>query len=128
MRLSAFGEIVEESWRWLASQNVHVTLDEWRVMPNHVHGILVLTTAVAPGETRGAAGTDDSFRKPLGRLVGAFKTRSTNRVNRMRGTPGAVIWQRNFWDRVIRDDDELRRIREYIRGNVAAYRPRTFTL
>lgn len=54
MRLNTVGEIVAENWRWLPSQYPHVTLDEWRVMPNHMHGILVPTTPVAPVETSGS--------------------------------------------------------------------------
>ena len=122
VRLNAIGEIVAENWRWLGSQHPHVTLDEWCIMPNHLHGILVLTTPVAPPATFDAA----PAAKPLGRIIGAFKTRSTNQVNRARQTPGAVVWQRNFWDRVIRDEFELVRTREYIRRNPAVYRPRTF--
>jgi REP element-mobilizing transposase RayT len=56
-------------------------------------------------------------RKPLGRLVGAFKTVSTKRINEIRGTPGAVFWQRNYWEHVVRNDADLDRIREYIQNN-----------
>jgi hypothetical protein len=62
----------------------------------------------------------------VGRLVGAFKTRSTKEVNLLRHTPGARLWQRNFWERVIRDEFDLAKIREYMRGNAAAYQPRTY--
>jgi putative transposase len=123
VRLNAMGGIVADNWRWLGSQHPHVTLDEWCVMPNHLHGILVLTTLVASPETLDAGPT----AKPLGRLIGAFKTRSTNQVNRARQARGAVVWQRNFWERVIRDESELVRTRDYIRRNPAAYGPRTFS-
>ena len=53
-------------------------------------------------------------RKPLGRLIGAFKTVSTKRINDLRDTPGAMLWQRNFYERVLRDDSSLHRTREYI--------------
>lgn len=125
VRLNEIGQIVADTWRWLPSRYPYVTLDEWCVMPNHLHGIVRLTTTDA---MRGTAGSPEIRVKPVGRLVGAFKTSSTNRVNRMRGTPGAVIWQRNFWDRVIRDEDELSRIRDYIRRNPTACGARTFTV
>ena len=64
--------------------------------------------------------------KPLGQVIGAFKTRSTKNVNRLRGTPGARLWQRNYWDRIIHDEYELSRVREYIRRNPANYRPRIY--
>ena len=62
----------------------------------------------------------------LGQVIGAFKTRSTKEVNRLRATPGAVLWQRDYWDRIIHDEYELSRAREYIRRNPANYRPRTY--
>jgi putative transposase len=57
-------------------------------------------------------------RKTAGRLIGAFKTVSAKRINRLRGTPAAGVWQRNFWERVVRDDAEMDRFRAYIRNNV----------
>jgi REP element-mobilizing transposase RayT len=128
MQLNAFGEIATESWRWLALQYEYVTLDEWTIMPTHLHGILTLTTRGAPVETHGSGISGSSRRKPVGQLVGAFKTRSTKKVNRVRETPGALLWQRNFWERVIRDEYELSRIREYIRRNPERYAPRTYTV
>ena len=53
-------------------------------------------------------------RKPLGRLIGAFKTVSTKRINRLWDTPGERIWQRDFYEHIIRSECELRRIRQYI--------------
>ena len=55
--------------------------------------------------------------KPLGRLIGAFKTISTKLINFTRKTSGVPFWQRNFYEHVIRDDDALHRIREYITTN-----------
>jgi len=56
-------------------------------------------------------------RKPIGRLVGAFKTVSTKRINHLRNTSRVKIWQRNYYEHIIRNDDELNRIREYIANN-----------
>jgi len=55
--------------------------------------------------------------KPLGRLVGAFKTVSTKRINEFRGTPGIPVWQRNYYGHVIRNDQELDLIREHVASN-----------
>ncbi|WP_178049234.1 transposase [Chloracidobacterium thermophilum] len=56
MRLNEYGEMVAESWRWLATQYDYVELDEWVVMPNHLHGIIVITG----GDRKGSGGTDGS--------------------------------------------------------------------
>ncbi len=65
----------------------------------------------------GLTGTGASL--PPIRLIGAFKTVSTKRINEMRGTPGAPLWQRNYYEHVIRNDDELDYLRQYIIDNPA---------
>ena len=102
--------VVEETWLWLANQYDYVRLDEYVVMPNHLHGIIVIRR----GGSRTAPTKDATKRKPLGRLIGAFKTVSTKRMN---AAPGLPVWQRNYYERVIRDEDELNRIRQYIIDN-----------
>ena len=101
VRPNEAGAIVADTWTWLASHYAYAELDEWCVMPDHLHGILSLT----------------GVGKPLGQLIGAFKTVSTKRINARRETPGAVIWQRGYYDHIIRDDADLARIRVYIRNN-----------
>ena len=151
VRLNAFGQVVAETWQWLATQYGYVELDEWVVMPNHLHGIIIITgtgdgrpadgggvgggSRTAPtviGATGGGGGVGGGSRtaptviastapmvkrKPLGRLIGAFKTVSTKRINEYRGTPGVVVWQRNYYEHIIRDECSLNRIREYIAAN-----------
>lgn len=131
MHLNPIGEIVAACWEWLGKNYSHVVLDEWIVMPNHMHGIIILTdddssgARTAPvdagkGDSRTAPtepGDTPPKRKTAGRLIGAFKTASTNRINAIQNTHGPTVWQRDFHDRVIRDNDELEEIREYIRTN-----------
>ena len=111
----ALHAFVEDAWLWLARQYAYVHIDEYAIMPNHLHGILVIRDARRGGSR--TALTDAAKRKPLGRLIGAFKTVSTKRINTMRGTRQAQIWQRNYYERVIRDEDELNRVRKYIKEN-----------
>jgi REP element-mobilizing transposase RayT len=112
-----FREVVEETWLWLADQYESVHLDEFVVMPNHLHGIIVIEDKCRGGSR--AAPTQTPKRKPLGQLVGAFKTVSTKRINEIRGTLGVPVWQRNYYERVIRDDEELNRVRQYVVDNPA---------
>jgi REP element-mobilizing transposase RayT len=60
-------------------------------------------------------------RKTIGRLVGAFKTVSTKRINEYRGTPGAVVWQRDFYAHIIRNAAALARLRRCIAENPARW-------
>ena len=113
MVLNDAGRIVVDAWEWLGVRHGYVDLDAYVVMPNHLHGIIVITdrgwgcSEMAPS----------ARRKSLGRLVGAFKTVSTNRVNAARGRPGDRLWQRNYYEHVVRNDAALERIRDYITGN-----------
>ena len=111
MHRNECGDCVARCWQWLAKQYPYIDLDEWIVMPNHLHGIINIT------DSRGGSRTALTKRKTLGSLVGAFKTVSTEDINQLRGTPTRTLWQRDFYDHIIRNEDELNKIREYIRTN-----------
>ena len=121
VRANAFGTIVRESWLWLETRYPYVVLDEWCLMPDHLHAIVVIAQSESPrpstGRTADAIGSDvaTEVRKPLGGLIGAFKTVSTKQVNDLRGTPGSRLWQRSYWEHIVRDEADLLRIRAYIR-------------
>jgi putative transposase len=132
MQLNEFGQIVANHWQWLATQHPYVKLGEWVVMPNHLHGILVLTDTPRRGGSRTAPTTHDatqtistndaSKHKPLGRLIGAFKTVSTKEINQIRNTPGIPIWQRNYYEHIIRDKEAQHNIRRYIQTNPQSWK------
>ena len=112
MRLNDAGYIVAESWQWLGMQYDYMELSEWVIMPKHMHGIIVVT------DGRGGSRTAPTVkRKPIGRIIGAFKTVSTKRINELRSTPGVAVWQRNYYERIIRDESSLNRMRQYILDN-----------
>lgn len=123
VHLSRFGEIVREEWFRTAALRPNVLLfeEEFVVMPNHVHGIVWL--AAEPPEAQGAAGAGRPSLAPgsVGAIVGAFKAATTRRINRERGTPGARLWQRNDWERIVRSDQELEALRRYIAENPARW-------
>lgn len=114
---SPFGQVVSECWEWLAQRFGHVALDAWVVMPNHLHGIILLRDGIHEGGSRTAPTIQPTTAKPLGRLIGAFKTASTKRINLMRGTPGAKLWQRNYDEHIVRNEKDLRMVRQYIAEN-----------
>jgi putative transposase len=121
VQLSRFGEIVREEWLRTARlrPGVLVAEEEFVVMPNHLHGIVWLTAEPLGAE----GGTQPGRQRPrlaagsLGAIVGTFKAVTARRINRERGTPGAAVWQRNYWERIIRSERELERIRRYIHEN-----------
>jgi REP element-mobilizing transposase RayT len=61
------------------------------------------------------------LRRSLGALIRTFKAATTRRINEHRRTPGAPVWQRNYYERVIRDEAELARVRQYILDNPAKW-------
>jgi REP element-mobilizing transposase RayT len=112
-RLNEFGQIVERAWTDLPEHYLNVQCDAFVVMPNHIHGIIVLGEPIVgagfkPAPTR---------RHGLPEIVRALKTFSARRINNLRHTPGASVWQRNYYEHVVRNDGELRRVREYILNN-----------
>jgi REP element-mobilizing transposase RayT len=159
MRLNKCGREVASCWMWLTEQYPYVYLDEYIVMPDHTHAIIVITDAHDDGahaniadpnvtdanepcrggsrtaQLRTASNTnsvkrktdamhsDPTQHKPLGRLIGAFKTVSTQRVNDLEGTPGAQLWQRNYHERVIRNGLALDALRRYIANNPVLWAP-----
>ena len=103
------GRFVKEAWEGLAMQYSYIELDEYVVMPNHLHGVIVISS-----ETPTTRVTE---RKSLGRVIGAFKTISTKQINSMRSISGQSIWQRSYYEHIIRNDGELNRVTEYVMNN-----------
>ena len=119
MRTSRFGEIVRDEWFRTARIRPGVLLleEEFVVMPNHVHGIIWLTEEPSPAPNPSGSGRPRLMPRSVGAIVGAFKSAVARRINQERGSPGAAVWQRNYWERIIRSDRELERIRTYIAEN-----------
>jgi REP element-mobilizing transposase RayT len=113
--LSVFGLLVKECWDNLPRHYHFLELDAFIVMPNHVHGILVLTGDLNVGAGLKPAPT--SNRHALPEIVRALKTFSACRINENRGTPGTRVWQRNYYEHVIRNEIDLEETREYIQNN-----------
>ncbi len=131
MQLNPYSMIVAANYRWLSEQYPYVHLDTWVVMPNHFHGILVLTDQpgrgdlqIAPTHTENAVTPSEKMpkHKSLGRLIGAFKTVSTKRIHIIRDAPGTTVWQRNYYEHIIRNDKALNNIRRYIQMNPVNWR------
>lgn len=118
MRLNEAGCLVQEVFDGLPAHYPHVELDARIIMPNHVHGIVWL---VGTGFEPGSMKTAGSTRHGLSEIVRAFKTFSARRINTTHGTKGRSVWQRNYYEHIIRDEDDLNRVREYIVENPARW-------
>lgn len=118
MRLNEIGRFVEREWANVVRAYEGVTMDALVVMPDHVHGIVVIDNVVDRadvGAIHESPSRETGRRKmTISRLVGRFKTVTGKWIDSMRGTPGLAVWQRDCHDRIIRDEAEHQRIREYI--------------
>ena len=120
-RIPCGGLIVEEEWRCTADLRPNVSLDEYILMPNHLHGIIILherpSPQTHPVETHRGASLHPLRRPPhsLGSIIANFKGAVT-RWARANGYPH-FAWQRGYYDHIIRDARDLDRIRRYIRQN-----------
>ena len=127
--LNRHGEISKEEWLRSRMIRKEMEFDEFVIMPNHVHGIVIrrdsLDDVGATGhcDFAGATGrsplqtTRGPGKRSLGSFAGGFKSAVAKRINLERGTPGEPVWQHNYYEHVIRDDEELCRVRQYIVDN-----------
>ena len=126
--LTALGREAANAWASLPAHFENVRLDAWIVMPNHLHGLLMIKT----GPDRARVGIQvHSMQLPgrpagtesgsLGEIMQNYKSVSTRRINTLRGTAGARFWQRNYYEHIVRNADELNLIRDYIQANPARW-------
>jgi putative transposase len=140
--LSGFGEIAKRCWEEIPGHFEGVGLDEYVIMPNHVHGVILLqenpcrdevtsslrvtSSPQVPSFHTWSSETEpqrlDTIKHPtLGQIVAFYKYRSTKLINVIRDVPGTRFWQRNYYEHIIRDGNDLDRVRKYILENVAKW-------
>jgi REP element-mobilizing transposase RayT len=116
MRLNAAGEIAQACWQAIPTHFPQVELDVFVVMPNHVHGIIMIVEAASNVGARHASPLQANKPKSgsISAIVGSFKFAAARRINILNGTSSVPIWQRSFYDHIVRDEHELNRLGEYI--------------
>ncbi len=140
IQLNEYGIIVNEEWLKTKEIRKNIDLDYYIIMPNHIHGIIIIeyneegaTRWVAPNndliipidaKANGAIKKGASQRltptiqsNSLGSIIGQFKSVCTKRINKIDVMNTKPIWQRNYYEHIIRNDDDLYRIRKYIELN-----------
>ncbi|MCY3797399.1 MAG: transposase [Chloroflexi bacterium] len=124
---NAIGRIIAEEWKKTAELRAYVGLDSFVVMPNHLHGIIAIFGEDNRGSQR-IAPAESVIQKSgklqaglLGAIVGRFKGSVTRRVHELSPYRDLLIWQRNYYDHIIRNEKSLCAIREYITFNPARW-------
>ena len=136
MALNDAGNIVQDVWYQIQGHFPHVITDEFVIMPNHIHGILMTGLGGmidgAGGMIDGEGGMTPPLRSlnsigdnewcenrvpTIGQIVGYFKYVSTKKINEIRNSGIQKIWQRNYYEHIIRNESELAKIHKYIQNN-----------
>lgn len=112
--LSAIGEIVRSEWIALAERFPRLVLDEFVIMPNHLHAVLGFVGR-AGGASPGTGGASPS--PTLFEVIGAFKSISTIKVNKFLQRRGVPLWQRSYYEHIVRTGEDVRKIQRYILVN-----------
>jgi len=137
MHLNPLGQIVATEWLKTPQIRPNFGLDEWVIMPNHIHGIVTIDLPNPPhpvgAHSRApmprAPLPDISRRhgiahrrpKSLSSFIAGFKSATTRQINSQRNASGTPLWQRDFYEHIIRDETSLRQIQQYIQNNPTSW-------
>jgi len=135
MHLNEAGETARRCWEDIPTHFPMVELDTFVIMPNHMHGVVVIgckgeasDSPVSANTRAGMADASPLRSRPngtqprsLSAIVRNFKSVSTRRINAACYAPGTPVWLRNYYEHVVRNEQELMAIREYILGNPARW-------
>jgi len=143
MALNECGCVVRDEWLKTAAIRTGIQAGEFVVMPNHFHGIVIISETIVGGIDKrairelplcpydhsvGAIHESPILESPvplrqqrrqmaLSKIIGRFKMLTAKRINEIRQSPGVSVWQRNYYEHVIRNEDDYRKIAEYIADN-----------
>ena len=127
MELNDFGKIILREWYRTGKIRPKIELieDEFVVMPNHIHGIIWITDFTGRGSLQRTP-TTEQFQKPVSNsiptIIRLFKATTTKQINLLRNTPGEPVWQRNYYEHIIRSERDYEEIANYISCNPAGWK------
>ena len=110
MFLNGFGKIVSAAWLDLPNHYFNCELDYYVIMPDHIHGIIIIDNTLKKKDNKSA-------NHSLSEIIRGFKTFSSKRINKKLKIDKKFKWQKSFYDRIIRSENELYFIRNYIQLN-----------
>ena len=129
MKLNKFGLVAKQEWERLKRRFPNVELGAFIIMPNHMHGIIVIISGRGTAENLKdldnepscRAPTREGFQKPvkgsIPTIIHSYKSAVAYRINFMRRTQGFPVWQRNYYEHVIRNEQDLKNKTDYIEAN-----------
>jgi len=129
MVLSKFGLVAKQQWEKLPKRFPNIELGAYMIMPNHMHGIIEIIDGRGTagnlnnidGESSRRAPTNEQFQKPvtgsIPTIIRSYKSAVSYRINLMRRTESVPVWQRNYYEHIIRDEKDLQNKTDYIDAN-----------
>jgi putative transposase len=124
MTLNHTGQIVETEWNKTPDIRSNISLDEFVIMPNHLRAIVIIDNTVGAHRNVPLLSKSPTFEQfgkstpnSIPTIVKLFNSTVTKQINILRNTPAQPVWQRNYFERVIRNDKKLFNIRQYIINN-----------
>ncbi len=125
MKLNWKGKIIYECWENLPNHYSNITLDKFVIMPNHFHGLISIIDnsrgeVTSPDIEHSHKTGRETLPLPipfLSKIIAYFKYLTTKRINKKLNTPGSKIWQRSFYDHIIRNDEDYYNTQSYIELN-----------
>jgi len=120
MVLNEIGEIAEYEWKKTEIIRNNVLVDVFQIMPNHIHGIIGLSKPIGAYCNTPLWNSNVKLKSPsnnLGAVIRGFKSTSAKQINVYRGTFYHKVWQRNYYEHIIRNERDLVRVRNYIENN-----------
>jgi REP element-mobilizing transposase RayT len=143
MILNKLGKVVEEEWMRTKEIRKNVDLDYYIIMPNHLHGIIIIEQSIEKNNFKSASNTTENvgatrrvaqkeedgaiqriaptketlIPNSLGSIIGQFKSKVTKRLREISGNSDLKIWQRNYYEHILRNEIDLQNIRKYITLN-----------
>ena len=120
INLTQIGKIIDNQWNDIPNRYNNIILDQYIIMPNHIHGILIINNCLNELSRAQASGAPT-----IGQIIRSFKSKSTleyvKHINDNNLNISGKIWQRLFYDHIIRNDKSLHKIREYIINNPSTW-------
>ena len=121
MRFNALGGLVLECWQAIPKHFKYVELDEFVIMPNHLHGLLIIKNCKGEACLAPTKKGPTSKKGTIGSMIGSFKSSVSRRAKKSFGFRGKQFWQRSYYEHVVRNNIDLNNIREYIINNPARW-------
>ncbi|MDD3806815.1 MAG: hypothetical protein PHE86_02090 [Candidatus Marinimicrobia bacterium] len=128
MVLNECGKITKQCWLDIPNHYSNAELDEFVIMPNHIHGIIIIVGGINVGAIHESPQHESPLpphstitrrKMLLPKIIGFYKMNSAKQINQIRHMPGTPVWQRNYYEHIIRNENEneLNRVHKYIINN-----------